>query len=338
MKLKQSILSIALCTAVFGQAHAGFFVNDDGPVLAVANQDTARKDKTVYVSFVNARLQGTSRGELETVADALNNVGTVVISTYAKTSKQMAAANRRITAVKAILLRKGISAEQLIGNAELDPQADTLDTDVQVTFRSTQKPNIDAIRARRFAAVAAAPSQHIPAQAPAFTYSTTTAVAPSTAQQASSAQQGQSAAKLEFVKKIMAMASNKLISQESAVKLVNEYLSNMSPAPAPTSTGEAPRTATAIVPITPQIVPFGEVPQVWTLAANKSLRDNIRDWSIAAGYGEPSWTASNLYQITYTSTYTGTFLEVLNQVSNAVPAIDFKISRNARRIEVVDHS
>lgn len=338
MKLKQSILSIALCTAVFGQAHAGFFVNDDGPVIAVANDDTARKEKTVYVSFVNARLQGTSRGELESVADALNNVGTVVISTYAKTSKQMAAANRRITAVKAILLRKGISAEQLKGNAELDPQADTLDTDVQVTFRSSPKPNIDAIRARRFAAVAAAPAQHIPAPAPAFTYSMTTAAAPATAQQASSAQQGQSAAKLEFVKKIMAMASNKLISQESAVKLVNEYLSNMAPAPAQTSAGEAPRATTAIVPITPQIVPFGEVPQVWTLAANKSLRDNIRDWSIAAGYGEPNWAASNLYQITYTSTYTGTFLEVLNQVSNAVPAIDFKISRNARRIEVVDHS
>lgn len=340
MKLKHCILSLTLGTVVFGQAHAGFFVSDDGPVIALASQEAVRKDKTVYVSFVNARLQGASRGELETAAETLNNVGSVIITTYARTNKQMTAANRRITAVKAILIRKGIPADQLIGNAELDPQADALDTDVQVTFRSTVKPNIDAIRSRRFAAVTAAaavPVQPLPPPAPAYINSATTGVAPNAAQLASAAQQGQSSTKLEFIKKIMAMASNKLISQESAVKLVNEYLANMAPASAQNSIGETPRAAVPIVPMAPQIVPFGEVPQVWTLAANKSLRDNIRDWSITAGYGEPNWAASNLYQITYTSTYTGTFLEVLNQVSNAVPSVDFKISRNARRIEVVDH-
>lgn len=331
MNLTQSILAIALGTVVYGQAQAGFFVNDDSPVIAVINQDAARKDKTIYASFVNARLQGTSRGELETAAETLNNVGSVVITTYARTAKQMPAANRRITAVKAILIRKGFPADKLTGNAELDPQADALDSDVQVTFRSTPITNIDAIRARRLATVAVASAQPLPAPAPAYTYAATAAAPPVVAQQS------QSAAKLEFVKKIMSMASNKLISQESAVKLVNEYLANMAPVSAQTTMGDAPRPTAPIIPITPQIVPFGEVPQVWTLAANKSLRDNIRDWSIAAGYGEPNWAASNLYQVTYTSTYTGTFLEVLNQVSNAVPAVDFKISRNARRIEVVDH-
>ncbi|MEG2042266.1 MAG: hypothetical protein RR068_14310, partial [Hafnia sp.] len=63
----------------------------------------------------------------------------------------------------------------------------------------------------------------------------------------------------------------------------------MAPASAQNSIGETPRAAVPIVPMAPQIVPFGEVPQVWTLAANKSLRDNIRDWSITAGYGEPNW-------------------------------------------------
>jgi hypothetical protein len=133
----------------------------------------------------------------------------------------------------------------------------------------------------------------------------------------------------------MAMAASKLISQESAIKLVNEYLANMAPGQNPSA--DLAQRGVQAGPAAPQIVPFGEVPRVWTLAANKSLRDNIRDWSIAAGYGEPAWKVSEPYQVTYTSTYSGTFLEVLNQVSNAVPALDFRVSRNARRLDVVDH-
>lgn len=334
MKLKQSLLTVALGTAVLGQAHAGFYVSDDAPVTAIRS-DVARKDKTVYASFVGSRLQGTSRGELETVVDSLPNVDSVVVTTFVRTAKQMTAANRRIAAVKSILIRKGIPADRLTGNAELDRHADSFDTDVQVIFRSDQRSNPDASRPGRFAAPALV--QHLPAPAPAYAYTTTSPVTAVAAAQANTAPQGQNAATLEFVKKIMAMASSKLISQESAVKLVNEYLANMAPVASQNPAGSASQAASPILPATPLIVPFGEVPRVWTLAANKSLRDNIRDWAITSGYSEPTWAASNPYQITYTKTYTGTFLEVLNQVASEVPSIDFKVSRGARRIDVVDH-
>jgi hypothetical protein len=210
-----------------------------------------------------------------------------------------------------------------------------------VTFRtSTQRPSLDAIRSARF--VQPLPSQPVPAPAPASAYQYLPAATPAQVGAAAGAlsgagsQQGQTA-KLEFVKKIMAMASSKLISQESAIKLVNEYLANMAPVAGQTPT-QPTQEAMPAMANAPQIVPFGEVPRVWTLAANKSLRDNIRDWAVAAGYGEPAWTASNLYQVTYTSTFTGTFLEVLHQVANAVPSLDFRVSRAARRLDVVDHS
>lgn len=336
MKLKQSLLAFSIGVCAVGQVHAGFFVNDDAPAITAAHPEAARRDKTVYASFAGPKLQGTSRAELESAADAMPNPDSVVVTTFAKTAKQLVAANRRVASVKAVLIRRGVSPDRIAASAELDPQADSLDTDVQVTFRaSTQRPSLDAIRAAKF--VHPVPVQPVAAPAPSYPYATAQFAPAASPAAVAPSQQGQNASKLEFVKKIMAMASSKLISQESAIKLVNEYLANMAPVPGQGAPGNMQQEAMPVLPATPQIVPFGEVPRVWTLAANKSLRDNIREWAIAAGYGEPVWNASNLYQITYTSTYTGTFLEVLNQVANSVPALDFRVLRNARRVDVVDH-
>lgn len=342
MKLKQSLLAAAFGACVVGQAQAGFYVNDDAPAITAAHPEAARRDKTVYASFSGPKLQGTSRAELEAAA-AMSNPDSVVITTFARTARQMVAANHRVASVKAVLIRRGISPDRIAASAELDPQADSLDTDVQVTFKSsTQRPTLEAIRAAKFIP----PSQFQPVTSPApvnpYAAAYARPAAPSAALPAiaaptSQGQQSQNAAKLEFVKKIMAMASSKLISQESAIKLVNEYLANMAPVPGQGTATSEPQAAMPVMPAAPQIVPFGEVPRVWTLAANKSLRDNIREWAMTAGYGEPAWNASNLYQVTYTSTYTGTFLEVLNQVANSVPALDFRVSRNAHRVDVVDH-
>jgi hypothetical protein len=340
MKIKQSLLAAAIGVCIVGQAQAGFYVNDETPLITAAHPEAARRDKTVYASFAGPKLQGTSRAELESTADAIPNPDSLVITTFVRTSKQLLGANRRVASVKAVLIRRGISPDRITASAELDPQADATDTDVQVTFRSsTQRPSLDAIRAAKFVSPAPQPvATPAPAYANAASQQFTPAAAPATTvSSAGTAQQSQNTSKLEFVKKIMAMASSKVISQESAVKLVNEYLANMSPVAGQPADGSASREAMPILPATPQIVPFGEVPRIWTLGANKSLRDNIREWSIAAGYGEPAWNASNLYQITYTSTFTGTFLEVLNQVANAVPSLDFRVSRNARRVDVIDH-
>lgn len=333
MKLKQSMLALTLGACIVSHAQAGFYVNDDAPVITAAHPEAARKDKTVYVSFTGSRLQGDSRAELEAVANTSPAVDSVVVTTFARTAKQLALAHRRVSTVKAVLVRRGVSMDRITANAQLDPHADALDMDVQVTFRfSTQRPTLEAIRNSRF--IQAMPVQS--AQAPAYAYGASAAPGTLPLAVPSGAvpqQQGQTAATLEFVKKIMAMASSKLISQESAVKLVNEYLANTATAPAQSAPGNV---AQGNAPLA-QIVPFGEVPRVWTLSANKSLRDNIREWAITAGYAELEWNASNVYQVTYTSTVTGTFVDVLKQVANTVPSLDFRVSRNARRIEVVDH-
>lgn len=334
MKLNKSFLAAALGVCAVGQVQAGFYVSDDAPTITAAHPEAAHRNKTVYASFAGSKLEGASRAELESAADEMPNPDTVVITTFARTAKQMASANHRIASVKAVLIRRGISPGRIEGSAALDPQADSLDTDVQVTFRvSTQRPTIEALRAARL--VIPAPVQPTPTPAATYTYAAPPMTTPTVQVGPTAGYASQNAAKLEFVKKIMAMSESKLISQASAVKLVNEYLSNMAPGQNPSA--DLPQQNAQGSPAAPQIVPFGEIPRVWTLAANKSLRDNIREWSLAAGYGEPAWNASNLYQVTYTSTYTGTFLEVLNQVSNSVPALDFRVSRNTHRLDVVDH-
>jgi len=325
MNLKHSLVAVSAALTLMGTSHAAFYVNDDSPVVA-AQAEVARKDKRLYLSFTGTRLLASSRAELENAADAQLSADSVTVVTYATSKARLVAANRRVALVRSVLVRRGISPDRISASAELDKNGDAADTDVLVTFRSVvQSRAADAMRTARFMPQPIAPVVQ-PAPLPV-------------AAQPPAPQPGQNAATLSFVKKIMAMASSKLISQESAVRLVNEYLSNL-PAPGPADQG--PGTVATGAPAgtsvaqAPQIVPFGEVPRVWTLAANKSLRDNMRDWALAAGYAEPAWRASNVFQITYTSTYTGTYLEVLNQVANAVPAVDFRVSRSTRSMEVVD--
>jgi hypothetical protein len=85
-----------------------------------------------------------------------------------------------------------------------------------------------------------------------------------------------------------------------------------------------------------QIVPASDVARTWTLAANKSLRENLEDWAQQAGYSKPAWSASTPYQITYTSNYSGTFVQVLSQIALAVPALDFQVSKGRHTLTVVD--
>jgi hypothetical protein len=342
MNFKRSLLATSAALCLTGSAHAAFFVNEDAPAVTAVHPEAARKDKRLYIPFSKGRLSSASRAHLDSTIESYANLDSVSITTYAASRKALPAAQRRVAVVRSLMLRRGIPLEQINASAEVDPYIDPSDTDVQVVFKaSTQRPTIESMRAARFVAqpLALPVSQQVsaPIVHAQQVFQNQVSVQPSSMSvlPTQPPQQGPNAATLAFVKKIMAMAQSKLITQESAVRLVNEYLANLPPQ---SSGGALPDggQAQSLVPATPQIVPFGEVPRVWTLAANKSLRDNLREWAITAGYSEPSWAASNLYQITYTSSFTGTFLEVLNQVANSVPTIDFKVSRNRRTIEVVD--
>lgn len=91
-----------------------------------------------------------------------------------------------------------------------------------------------------------------------------------------------------------------------------------------------------IQPALPLIVPENDKSRVWVLAGNRTLKENLADMARDAGYAEPSWKSSTPYMVRYRTSYTGTFLEALAQISDAVPRLDFKVSKQRRTIEIVD--
>lgn len=161
---------------------------------------------------------------------------------------------------------------------------------------------------------------------------------------------------MDFARRIMAMAQAKIISGDDAIRLMNEFLNGqpgtLAAQPSATSAQQVVTPAAPIVggPIAtaqpaypvaqisaqPQIVAAADASRSWTLTANRTLRENLEDWAQQAGYTKPTWSASMPYQITYTSNFNGTFLQVLAQIAQAVPGLDFKVSKAQRTIAVVD--
>lgn len=93
---------------------------------------------------------------------------------------------------------------------------------------------------------------------------------------------------------------------------------------------------TNILPAPMLIVPINEKPRNWTLTGGRTLRDNLRELARQAGYTEPVWKAKNPYMVGYTTTYTGTFTDIIGQISDAVPALDFILDAHKHTVEVVD--
>lgn len=83
------------------------------------------------------------------------------------------------------------------------------------------------------------------------------------------------------------------------------------------------------------IVPAGDVARAWNLAANRTLKDNVADMAQKAGYSV-TWKASNPYMVTYAKTYQGTLQEVIGEIAQEVPALDFRLYPWKNRLEVVD--
>lgn len=99
--------------------------------------------------------------------------------------------------------------------------------------------------------------------------------------------------------------------------------------------GAAIRPAPLIVPA-PTSAAAGEQARTWTLTGNRTLKENLADLARQAGYAEPIWRAANPYMVTYTTRYTGTFLEVIGQIAEQVPALDFRVYSWKKTIEVAE--
>ncbi|MCC7005959.1 MAG: type IV secretory system conjugative DNA transfer family protein [Ottowia sp.] len=79
-----------------------------------------------------------------------------------------------------------------------------------------------------------------------------------------------------------------------------------------------------------------ELPRLWVLSKDKTLKENLTDWANTAGWNPPIWDADNPYQIASTSSLNGTFVEVLERVFQSVPDLDIHVWKGPRNIRVSD--
>jgi hypothetical protein len=344
IKLTCAVAMIALGSAATAQA--AFVVNDDAPSITAANPQGPKRETTSTLSFYGTRLSRAGKTTLDGMTSDVISADSINLNAYAKSKALMVNAKRRIATVKDWLVAHGVPQARIDVYTEIDPNDDASDTDVQMTVRTGanhQPPEI-----LRTAAVVAA------------TYDVAAAAQPQQRMQPSMSEHE----RLDFARRVMAMAQAKIISGDDAIRLVNEFLNGQgntgaTPQQAVASTQQSsPATALNAPPIvgapipatqpaqsplaqiavaqTPQIMPAADVPRTWTLLASRTLRENLEDWAQQAGYAKPAWSASMPYQITYTSNYSGTFLQVLGQISQAVPGLDFKVSKAQHTIAVVD--
>jgi hypothetical protein len=344
IKLTCAVAMIALGSAATAQA--AFIVNDDAPAITAANPQGPKRESTSALSFYGTRLSRAGKTTLDGMTYDVVAADTINLNAYAKTKKLMVNAKRRVATVKDWLIAHGVPEAKIDIYTEIDPNDDPSDTDVQMTVRSpANRPAPEVM--------------HTPPVA-AATYDVATAAQLSQRAQPSMSEHE----RLDFARRVMAMAQAKIISGDDAIRLVNEFLNGQENAgatqqqgaslaqqPAPAIAPNAPPIVGApiaaaqpaqwtLAPVaaaqSPQIMPAAEVPRTWTLLASRSLRENLEDWAQQAGYAKPAWQASMPYQITYTSNYNGTFLQVLGQIAQAVPGLDFKVSKAQHTIAVVD--
>ncbi len=344
IKLTCAVAMIALGSAATAQA--AFVVNDDAPSITAANPQGPKRETTSTLSFYGTRLSRAGKTTLDGMTSDVVTADTISLNAYAKSKALMVNAKRRVATVKNWLVAHGVPEAKIDVYTEIDPNDDASDTDVQMTVRTAAyRPAPEVVRTPP---VAAAPFD--------------VAAAPQTPQRAQPSMSEHE--RLDFARRVMAMAQAKIISGDDAIRLINEFLNGQTNVGAPMQQGAslaqqpAPASAPNAPPVVggpiaaaqpaqwtmsaignaqpPQIMPAADVPRTWTLLASRSLRENLEDWAQQAGYAKPAWSASMPYQITYTSNYNGTFLQVLGQIAQAVPGLDFNVSKAKHTIAVVD--
>lgn len=74
---------------------------------------------------------------------------------------------------------------------------------------------------------------------------------------------------------------------------------------------------------------------IWKVDANKTLKDNIEAWSTTSGWEAPHWKASNLYQVSKSTTIEGEFPDVLKQIADST-GLNICVTRNPKNISITD--
>lgn len=320
MKLK--LLSFLLAAATAGTAHAAFYVDEDSPQQVATQVSAARAPLTYDIPFFIKRVQlgPMGRQALQALLADARTADTVTVVGHGDPGANPNLGGQRAIAIKQWFLKNGVSGNKI----KLRLDSSSLPTESSSVFNSevilehrqsnTVALNRDNLRSATLFRETRTPDHVIQ---PINT----------TAQQLLS-----DPAKLAIASKIIALSQNKLIRPEDVVTLLAELLRNMpaeTPPPQPTHTLTQ---AVQPIQIQPAPQPAADQPRTWRLDSSKTLRANVEDWAMQAGWTKPIWRPINPYQITFSSTMQGSLLDALGEIAKAVPELDIQVSRTKREI------
>lgn len=324
--MKLRMCTLLMLVALSGTTHAAFYVDEDAPQQTAVQPSTISRSQAYDVPFYIKRSQLGRYGR-KALQGLLNNAkqsDTISITGYGDARNTTALARQRANSIRQWLVQNGVESSKIVvvESSETNP-SETLNVFNSTVALSRYQAGAGLSPERqRSASLVRTSKEELPPIALASSSATPQAVI-------------NDPVKLAIAHKLVALGQNKVIKPEDAMVLLAEFLKNQdSAATAPMQVSASQLLAPA--PVIPQVVPTAEVPQVWTLSSGKTLKENIDEWARIAGWEKPIWDATNQYQITFSSTMNGTFLEVLGQISKAVPELDIQVWKNKRVFRIAN--
>ncbi len=109
MRAKISIGILWVALLGMNAAHAAYYVNDDAPVITVANPFEKYKESVSYVSFYGPRISKAGRTTLQKMVNDTIAADMININAYGKTRTQFNRAKQRVAAIKSWIVKQGVT-------------------------------------------------------------------------------------------------------------------------------------------------------------------------------------------------------------------------------------
>lgn len=88
---------------------------------------------------------------------------------------------------------------------------------------------------------------------------------------------------------------------------------------------------------TPTVIPVASAAHTWHFGKNRTVRETVEAWAAEAGWRPPDWRPSDPYRFDSDGVIQGSFIDAINSLSDAVPALDFDLSLKKRTIVITEH-
>lgn len=337
--VRHTVAPIVGALALISNAHATYTVIDDDlyPTAAIQARDRSGDDRSAekfkvtfnrgssvvgpmarsFVDDLIPRMQAASR---------IRIVGRTDYASATENKKQHSLGMARASALRSYLIQAGIPSNiiQVDLDATGNPLASSGISSAEIIVSNSRDSGpslVDQVRAQYRA-------QQEPAIPHAYQYLN---------QAPEAAAQSAPLASVNVVAQAQAPA-NRSASDERLIQYINQAVQTgqMLPSVAAqilrslaetnTSTQQVQPTAAPAPQAQPLLVAYPSTTTVnrapvrverWVLDARMTLKDNLDEWSRAAGWHPTAWEAGNFYQVTNTTTLDGAFPDVLKRIADS---------------------